>query len=60
MAACLPAMKDPVSRQIAIVPSKFLYKDKSAIVYGAVARVIEAIDNAFMKTRGVRVASQSI
>jgi predicted NBD/HSP70 family sugar kinase len=60
MASCLPAMKDPVTGTVPIVPSKFLYEDKSAIAYGAAARVIEAIDNAFMETRGMRLVGQEL
>lgn len=47
----LPAMKDSVTKDISIVPSKFLYEDKSAIAYGAAALVIEAIDSAFTETK---------
>jgi hypothetical protein len=47
MASSLPAMKDPVTHDLNIVPSRFLYEAKSAIAYGAVATVIEAIDSAF-------------
>lgn len=60
MACSLPAMKDPAARDVPIVPSTFLYEDKSAIAYGAAARVIEAIDNAFMETGSARLVSQVV
>jgi len=51
IASSLPAMRNPGTKDILIVPSKFLYEDRSAIAYGAAATVIEAIDSAFTETK---------